>query len=170
MRLLSNTTTSNFEEVRVFSEWILAIGDGRVGESNDVDISLTIPADLLIQSCGDPIAAIVSHTYPNLLLSLNDPSFFKNRAILAPKNSIFDAINEYVLDLIPGEEKTYLSCDSPCNDTPNVEGPDDVHTPEFLNTITTSDFPSHKLRLKVGALVMLLRISIRIWVYATEHV
>lgn len=55
-----------------------------------------------------------------------------------------------MLDLIPGEEKTYLSCDSPCNDTPSVGGPDDVHTPEFLNTITTSGLPSHKLRLKSG--------------------
>jgi len=143
MRLLSNSSTSNVEEVRAFSEWILAIGDGSIGDSNDVDISLTIPPDLLIESHGDPIASIVRHTYPNLLDSLNDPSFFKERVILAPKNSIVDAINDYVLDLIPGEEKTYFSCDTPCNDNPDVGGPDDVHTPEFLTTITTSGLPSH---------------------------
>jgi ATP-dependent DNA helicase PIF1 len=34
---------------------------------------------------------------------------------------------------------------------------DDVHTPEFLNTITASGLPNHKLRLKVGVPVMLLR-------------
>lgn len=39
----------------------------------------------------------------------------------------------------------------------NAGGPDDVHTSEFLNTITASGLPSHKLRLKVGAPVMLLR-------------
>jgi len=76
---------------------------------------------------------------------------------LAPKNSIVDVINDYVLDLIPGEEKTYFSCDTPCNDNPNAGGPDDIHTQEFLNTITTSGLPAHKLRLKVGAPVMLLR-------------
>jgi ATP-dependent DNA helicase PIF1 len=51
-----------------------------------------------------------------------------------------------------------MSCDSPCNDSPNAYGPSDVHTPEFLNTITTSGLPSHKLRLKVDAPIMLLRI------------
>ena len=55
------------------------------------------------------------------------------------------------------EEKTYLSCNSPCNDSPNADGPSDVHTLEFLNTISTFGLPSHKLRLKVGAPVMLLR-------------
>jgi ATP-dependent DNA helicase PIF1 len=34
---------------------------------------------------------------------------------------------------------------------------DDVHTPEFLNTISASDLQNHKLRLKVGVSVMLLR-------------
>jgi hypothetical protein len=34
---------------------------------------------------------------------------------------------------------------------------DDVHTPEFLNTIIASGLCNHKLRLKVGVSVMLLR-------------
>ncbi|AES72088.1 PIF1-like helicase [Medicago truncatula] len=41
-------------------------------------------------------------------------SFFRDRAILTPKNLIVDEINNYVMSLIPGEERTYLSCDSPC--------------------------------------------------------
>ncbi|KEH19391.1 PIF1-like helicase [Medicago truncatula] len=47
-------------------------------------------------------------------------------------------------------------------DTPyhkNIDGDavDDIHTPEFLNTIVASGLPNHRLRLKVGAPVMLLR-------------
>jgi len=34
---------------------------------------------------------------------------------------------------------------------------DDVHISEFLNTINTSGFPNHNLRLKVGVSKMLLR-------------
>jgi len=34
---------------------------------------------------------------------------------------------------------------------------DDVHTFKILNTITTSDLPNHKLRLKVEMLILLLR-------------
>ena len=140
----------------MFSEWVLGIGDGSIGESNDFDITLHIPHDLL-PSRGDPLAAIVAHTYPDLLHNIADPSFFNDRAILAPTNAIVDAINDYVMDLIPGDENTYLSCDSPCNDSGNVGGPSDLHTPEFLNTISASGLPAHKLRLKVGVPVMLLR-------------
>ncbi|GAU47015.1 hypothetical protein TSUD_403250 [Trifolium subterraneum] len=39
----------------------------------------------------------------------------------------------------------------------SVDVPDDVHTPEFLNTIAASGLPNHKLRLKVGVPVMLMR-------------
>ncbi|CAJ2637477.1 unnamed protein product [Trifolium pratense] len=88
---------------------------------------------------------------------MNDITYFQNRAILAPKNSIVDTINDYMLNLIHGEEKTYLSYDTPL--TQNVDGQtvDDVHTPEFFNTISTPGFPNHKLRLKVVAPGMLLR-------------
>lgn len=34
---------------------------------------------------------------------------------------------------------------------------DDVHTFKILNTITTSDLPNHKLRLKVEMSILLLR-------------
>lgn len=34
---------------------------------------------------------------------------------------------------------------------------DDIHTPEFLNTIVASGLPPHELRLKVGIPLMLLR-------------
>jgi ATP-dependent DNA helicase PIF1 len=76
MRLLSGCTDSDVEEQRRFSEWILGIGDGSIGDAS-----------------GDPLAAMVESTYPNLLHSMNDPSIFRDRAILAPKNAIVDAIN-----------------------------------------------------------------------------
>jgi len=58
---------------------------------------------------------------------------------------------------MPGEEKTYLSYDT--TETRNGFGDaiDDVHTPEFLNTINASGLPRHKIRLKIGVPVMLLR-------------
>ncbi|KEH34930.1 PIF1-like helicase [Medicago truncatula] len=33
----------------------------------------------------------------------------------------------------------------------------DIHTPEFLNTINSSGLPNHKITLKVGVTIMLLR-------------
>jgi ATP-dependent DNA helicase PIF1 len=157
VRLLSGSADADIEERKNFSYWILGIGDGSIGDFNDGDITVQIPDDLLIHSFGDPLSAIVKSTYPNLLQNMNDPSFFQDRAILATKNVIVDAINNYMLDLIPGEEKTYLSYDSLCNARSDVNMPNDVHTPEFLNTIVASGVPNHKLRLKVGVPVMLLR-------------
>jgi hypothetical protein len=157
MRLLSGSADADIEERKNFSDWILGVGDGSIGDFNDGDITVQIPDDLLIHSFGDPLSAIVKSTYPNLLQNMNDPSFFQDRAILATKNVIVDAINNYMLDLIPGEEKTYLSYDSLCNARSDVNMPNDVHTPEVLNTIVASGVPNHKLRLKVGVPVMLLR-------------
>ncbi|AES72814.1 PIF1-like helicase [Medicago truncatula] len=47
--------------------------------------------------------------------------------------------------------------DSPLSTNPNGDAIIVVHTPEFLNTINTPGLPNHKLRLKVGVPVMLLR-------------
>jgi ATP-dependent DNA helicase PIF1 len=67
------------------------------------------------------------------------------------------------LDRIPGEEKTYLSYDSPCSADTGIDTPDDVHTPEFLNTFVSSGHPNHRLRLKIGAPVMLMRNMIQMF-------
>ncbi|XP_045831046.1 uncharacterized protein LOC123922366 [Trifolium pratense] len=80
-----------------------------------------------------------------------------DRVILTPKNSIVDLINEYMLLLIDDDENVYLRYDSPNNDNSGFDKPDDIHTPEFLNTIVCSGLPNHKLILKFGVSVMLLR-------------
>jgi ATP-dependent DNA helicase PIF1 len=50
-----------------------------------------------------------------------------------------------------------MSCDSPCSANSNIGGLGDLHTPEFLNTITSFGLPNHVLKLKIGVPVMLLR-------------
>jgi len=157
MRLLSGASVVDIEAKRQFLEWVLSIGDGRIGEDNEVDKTIVVSSDLLIESAGDPLAAIVESTYPNILESMCDIRYFQNRAILTTKNSIVEKINDYMLDMVSGEEKVYLSYDSPIHRNLNSDHIDDVHTPEFLNTITASGLPIHKLGLKVGVPVMLLR-------------
>ena len=50
---------------------------------------------------------------------------------------------------------TYLSSDSTCKSLCNAI--DVIHIPEFLNGITPSGLPTHKLTLKIGVPVILLR-------------
>ncbi|KEH40680.1 PIF1-like helicase [Medicago truncatula] len=118
-------------------------GDGRIGEDSEVDKTIVVPSYLPIEIARDPLAAIVESTYPNILESMSDITYFQNRAILTTKNSIVKKINDYMLDMFQR----------------NLNGDhiDNVHTPEFLNTVTASGLPNHKLRLKVGVPVMLLR-------------
>jgi len=60
---------------------------------------------LLLQSNGDPLATIVKSIFPDLLQNMNDLSFSQDGAILAPKNTIVDEVNDYMLNLLLGEEK-----------------------------------------------------------------
>jgi ATP-dependent DNA helicase PIF1 len=157
MRLLAGCTGADYEKAKSFSEWILGVGDGTIGESEDEYIKIQVPDDLLIHSSGDAVKAIVDSTYPNLLHNMNNPVFFQERAILSPKNCIVDSVNDYILNLMPEDEQIYLSYDSPCRSNSGADMIDDVHTSEFLNTIVCSGLPRHKLRLKIGVSVMLMR-------------
>lgn len=61
------------------------------------------------------------------------------------------------MSLIPGEERTYLSCDTPIGNNSVSIRPNDIRTPEFLSTINAYGIPHHKIKLKVGVPVMLMR-------------
>ena len=78
------------------------------GGPNDGEATIDIPNDLLIKDASNPMAAIVDCTYLGIREGLIDSSYFHEREILAPTNEIVDKINEYVLSLYPGEEKSYL--------------------------------------------------------------
>ena len=157
MRLQSNSSSANLEQITEFAEWILKVGDGKLAEPNDGETEIEIPNEFLITEFDNPLEAIVNSTYPSLLHNFKDPQFLKERAILAPTLDIVQKINEYMLSLIPGEEKIYLSSDSACRANSQIEAPENMYTPEILNGLNISGLPSHQIRLKVGVPIMLLR-------------
>ncbi|MGS7457195.1 hypothetical protein, partial [Mycobacterium tuberculosis] len=80
-----------------------------------------------------------------------DFNYMVTRAIITPKNADVDKLNGMIIEIFPGEEFEYAPWDS-------VE--DDVHNlyqPEFLNSLCPSGLPPHKLNLKRGCPIMLLR-------------
>ncbi|CAI8604220.1 unnamed protein product [Vicia faba] len=157
MRLQNGSSGSDVNQMKQFSDWLLSIGEGKIGEDSDGYLNIEIPDDMIIKNSGEPIAYIVGDTYPSFSENFHDPSYFQDRAILTPKNEIVELINDYMLSLIPGEVKTYLSFDIPCEQSETLDGPYNILTPELLNTIKASGLPNHELKLKVGVPVMLLR-------------
>ena len=82
----------------------------------------------------------------------------EDREILAPTNEIVEEINNWVITLIDGEEKIFLSADSTCKASSYIEDQDMLYPTEFLNSLKFLGLPNHTLKVKVGLLpIMLLR-------------
>ncbi|WJX66872.1 DNA helicase [Trifolium repens] len=158
MRLQSSSNSSDsLEEISEFSEWLLKVGEGKLSEPNDGYADIQIPNELLITNYEEPIKAIVENTYPDLLQNFKRPDYLQSRAILASTIQIVDEINNYVLDLIPGEAVEYSSADSIDRSEAAHSQAFDVVTTEFLSSLRCSGVPNHKIVLKLGTPIMLLR-------------
>ncbi|KAM3685737.1 hypothetical protein ACB098_11G143300 [Castanea mollissima] len=141
---------------REFAEWILKIGDGELSNGED-ETMIEIPHDLLIQPGAHPFNDIVKAAYPDFDTKFNNSKYLEERAILAPTNEVVEDINDYMIDLINADEETYLSADSLCKASSNILDQDVMYPIEFLNSLKFPGIPNHKLRLKVGLPIMLLR-------------
>ncbi|XP_035840228.1 uncharacterized protein LOC118487462 [Helianthus annuus] len=159
MRLTVGMNDGDIDKTKQFAKWLLDIGEGKLGGRNDGEAVIDIPQELLITDSTNPIGSLINFVYPSILESFNDPNYFQERAILAPKNDVVNEINDTLLAMFPGDHKEYLSLDSICqsenvndNIRHNVYPPPDV-----LNGLKVSGMPNHKLVLKVGVPIMLLR-------------
>ncbi|KAH1110930.1 hypothetical protein GYH30_009646 [Glycine max] len=139
MCLQGNAQLIDDQETNKFAKWILDIGDEVIGNQNDGYATIEIPEYLLITEYNDPIDAIVKSTILDLYQHHSNPDFFKSRAILAFTNETVEEVNDYILSLIPGEQKEYLSSDY----IEKSETIDSWHfqsiTTDFLNSLNTSD-------------------------------
>ncbi|KEH38034.1 PIF1-like helicase [Medicago truncatula] len=99
--------------------WILSIGDGNDALDENGEMKVEIPKDLLITDTTNPWMSLIDLVYPDLNDNLGDPLFFQERGILAPTLDSVEHVNEYMMSLIPGEEKEYLRSDSVCRSGEN---------------------------------------------------
>lgn len=157
MRLQSSLPMCDDNSTSEFADWILQLGNGDIGDPCDSEPSINIPGDMLVHDSNDPFEDLVQFVYPNILDNISHPSFFEEKAILAPTNDIVEYVNNYILSQLPTQEKVYLSSDSICTEDTTLDNNGEVFSTEFLNTISCSGLPSHKLTLKVGIPVMLIR-------------
>nr|GEY59907.1 hypothetical protein [Tanacetum cinerariifolium] len=156
MRLIVDASLKDVCKIQDFTEWILKVEDEELGEANDREVSIDVPEELLIVAVDDLVTSIIDFTYPKLLNNINNPSYFQEKAILAPTNEVVDTINDHLLNKFPGEEMVCLSCDS-IDKTEHGSAIDEtVFSPEFINGLKFLGVPNHILALKVGVPIMLL--------------
>ena len=123
MWLLSNPVAhTNSDDLKQFSDWLLDIGDDKLGEPNDGYHEITSNN------------FIVDATYPNLLQNYSNEDFLQKRVVLASTKDVVDKINDYVLSLIPSEEKRYCSADSVDKSDELLNPAFGVLTPKFMNS------------------------------------
>uniref|UniRef100_A0A2K1ZIH9 Uncharacterized protein n=1 Tax=Populus trichocarpa TaxID=3694 RepID=A0A2K1ZIH9_POPTR len=125
---------------------------------NQLDDSfISIPSDLLLHASCDPIPAIVSAIYPSISEPQMDPCYFRERAIVTPKNTTVAEINDFVLAMTSGDKHIYLSTDSISTSSRETDIANSLYPTEYINQLEFNGVPSHTLALKIGTPVMLLR-------------
>ena len=130
-----------------FAEFLLELGNGELQEDDEGRVE--IPEEIL----SDPELGFVEEVFGRPLDHQN-PDSYKNIAVLTPTNAVSLSLAETVLNLLETPERVYKSID----EAQTFAGEDTTLYPlEYLNSITPAGMPPHKLRLKVGAIIMLLR-------------
>jgi len=81
-------------------------------------------------------------------------AFYETRAVVTPLNASAAELNNWMLEGLPASaERVSLSQDHAVVD---ADAPDH-YTPEFMNSLDPPGMPPHELRLRPGALMMILR-------------
>uniref|UniRef100_A0A183C066 ATP-dependent DNA helicase n=1 Tax=Globodera pallida TaxID=36090 RepID=A0A183C066_GLOPA len=141
--------------------WLLTIGNGQhQTETNNQECGsnsnlLQIPEQNLAHDMED----VINFCFPSALFNspLENANAIADNAILCPTNNDVQYINNLALDRMSGNATDYMSIDEP------LETVEDNNTfradfnMEAVHNEMPSGIPPHKLKLKVGTPIMLLR-------------
>ncbi|KAF5187279.1 Atp-dependent dna helicase pif1 [Thalictrum thalictroides] len=134
----------------LYSDMLMRIGNG--SEPYVVDDLIRMPDEIVIPWEGEQsILQLINAVFPKMSDNAYDRNYIMERAIITPKNNYVDQLNHQVLQLFPGNEIIFHSFDSAEND------PRNLYQLELLNSISTSQLPPHKLTVKIGCPMIVLR-------------
>ncbi|XP_039685016.1 uncharacterized protein [Medicago truncatula] len=100
MRLGASSVPAEQDEITNFCKWILSIGDDNDASGDNGEMKVEIPEDLLMSDTTNPLMSLIDFND-----NLGDQLFFQERGILAPTLDSVEHVNEFMMSLIPGEEK-----------------------------------------------------------------
>ncbi|UYV63109.1 hypothetical protein LAZ67_2003163 [Cordylochernes scorpioides] len=131
-----------------FADELLKIGEGQLETDSEGNIQFSNTFCQVVESS----ESLYEKVFPNIGVNYLSEEWLCARTILAPKNSTVLEINNTILNSIPGESKIYSSIDTMVDPDESVSYP-----PKFLHSLELSGTPSHKIVLKVGVPVILIR-------------
>jgi len=151
-----------------YAAYILRVGDGDeptfpLDDGSQADCvrlprSMVVPEDTTV----DGLVRLVygDNTESGSAFSSTEADHLFDRTILAPRNKDVDAVNDAALKLFPAAaatanspaERTYYSYDKVDEEEDGTQ-----YQTEVLNAVKLGGLPHHELKLKKGAIVMLLR-------------
>ena len=136
----------NDDDARQYSELLLRIGNGLIPPDDQ---------NLIQVPCGHPVHSsqqLRDAVFPDLARNYTDTTWLSNIAILAPTNEVVAGINDSLIQQLPTNAKEYLSIDTPADIDAAI-----LYPVELLNSLLPSGLPPHRLYLKEGAPIILLR-------------
>jgi hypothetical protein len=155
MRLRANPLS------KPYAEYLLRVGNGQ--ESSIIDHfppevdakpSIRVEIALYLEIHQAPSLKTLIHVvFPVLAINYANRRYMDGQTILTTKNTVTNSLNTQIVEAMLGQEHIFLLTDS-------VETGDDqamAISTEFLNAITLASMPPHRLALKVGVLVILLK-------------
>uniref|UniRef100_A0A0D2ZWH3 ATP-dependent DNA helicase n=1 Tax=Brassica oleracea var. oleracea TaxID=109376 RepID=A0A0D2ZWH3_BRAOL len=138
-------------EEKEFADWILQVGDGvaagephSLGDCETPEDKIFLDDTVLLPRTSTPLETLCSSAFPDFANQYTDLRKLKETAILTPRNSTWTS-------------REYLSADTFAEDEQHSEEFKMSYPLEYLNSLEFPGLPAHKLRLKVGVPVMLLR-------------
>ncbi|XP_045036690.1 ATP-dependent DNA helicase pif1-like [Daphnia magna] len=150
LQLVQNMRTTDGSQD--FADRLIQLGNGSLAQIprlNDPDL-IEIPQDFL-----NIRTNLIEHNFgdPSDLLNEGVREQVCNRAILCPKNEDCLRINKKIIGEMPGALKVCISID-----TIDSEDPEKISNyPPEIFTFNVSGLPPHQLKLKIGAIVILLK-------------
>ncbi|XP_071720736.1 uncharacterized protein [Rutidosis leptorrhynchoides] len=118
---------------------------------------IKIPEEFIVKSEKPPIEAIADTIFPNFMEKHKDEEYLRERAILMPRNDDADQINKHMFKKLQSQSMIFQSSDEICKGSTDALEQQQSYSVEFLNKLNFPSVPHHKLKLKIGQPIILLR-------------
>lgn len=134
------------QQLREHADWLLALGNGTLPTVYQNIIE--IPPQMVVQG----VQELEDKVYDDFEANHLNPQYLYRRAIMSPTNDVIQERNFQMMQRLPGELIISESVNTCVEDRDKAR-----YDSDYLNRINTSGLPPHRLALKRGACIILIR-------------